>query len=225
MYICLKLSDTMRELLIADKQEITRLGIKQLAGTLDGFGVVEEVSNKKKLQELLNKYPKAVVILDYNLFDFSSFEELERYLEEFEQTDWILFSDDLSDSFIKNLVIDKSYFCILLKSDTLIQIRKALTAAIENETFVSKQIMERIENFSRLSEKSERILTNTEREILKEIASGKMTKVIALEKNLSIHTITTHRKNIFKKLEINNVHDAIRYAIKAGIIAMDDYTI
>lgn len=60
------------------------------------------------------------------------------------------------------------------------------------------------------------LLTQTEKNILKEIALGKTTKEIAAEKNLSFHTINSHRKNIFRKLGVNNVHEATKYAMRAG---------
>jgi DNA-binding CsgD family transcriptional regulator len=60
---------------------------------------------------------------------------------------------------------------------------------------------------------------------LHEIALGKTTKEIAYEQNLSFHTINTHRKNIFRKLEVNNVHEAIKYALHAGIIDASEYYI
>ena len=62
------------------------------------------------------------------------------------------------------------------------------------------------------------LLTQTEKNILKEIALGKTTKEIAAEKNLSFHTINSHRKNIFRKLGVNNVHEATKYAMRAGIV-------
>jgi len=52
-----------------------------------------------------------------------------------------------------------------------------------------------------------------------------MTKEIAYEKNLSFHTVNTHRKNIFRKLGVNNVHEAIKYAFRAGLIDIMEYYI
>ncbi|MCC8146330.1 MAG: LuxR C-terminal-related transcriptional regulator [Bacteroidales bacterium] len=69
------------------------------------------------------------------------------------------------------------------------------------------------------------VLTASEKVVLHEIALGKTTKEIAYEKNLSFHTVNTHRKNIFRKLEINNMHEAIKYAIRAGIIDVAEYNI
>ena len=68
-------------------------------------------------------------------------------------------------------------------------------------------------------------MTDTEKEILKEIAIGRTTKEIAANRNLSFHTIITHRKNIFRKLEVNNVHEATKYAMRAGLIDMAEYYI
>ena len=61
--------------------------------------------------------------------------------------------------------------------------------------------------------------------ILKEIALDKTTKEIAAEKNLSFHTINSHRKNIFRKLGVNNVHEATKYAMRAGIVDLAEYYI
>ena len=41
----------------------------------------------------------------------------------------------------------------------------------------------------------------------------------------SIHTITTHRKNIFRKLGINTAHEAVKYALRAGLIDPSEFYI
>ena len=62
-------------------------------------------------------------------------------------------------------------------------------------------------------------------EIVKAIAQGKTTKEIAAERVSSIHTITTHRKNIFRKLGINTAHEVVKYAFRAGLIDSSDFYI
>ena len=69
------------------------------------------------------------------------------------------------------------------------------------------------------------LLTPAERSVLKEIPLGKTTKEIAAEKNLSFHTVNSHRKNIFRKLGVNNVHEATKYAMRAGIVDLAEYYI
>lgn len=68
-------------------------------------------------------------------------------------------------------------------------------------------------------------LTKTETEILKDIALGLTTREIAEKRVSSFHTVNTHRKNIFRKLGVNNVHEATRYAFRAGLVDAAEYYI
>lgn len=58
-------------------------------------------------------------------------------------------------------------------------------------------------------------LTNREKEILLLIRQGLLSKEIAVQLNLSIHTIHNHRKNILAKLDAHNAIEAIHQAGKA----------
>ena len=68
-------------------------------------------------------------------------------------------------------------------------------------------------------------LTPTETDILRLIAKGMTVKEIAAERISSIHTIVTHKKNIFRKLGINNVYEATKYALRAGLVEIVEYYI
>ena len=68
-------------------------------------------------------------------------------------------------------------------------------------------------------------LLPTETEILKDIAMGYTTKEIAERRFSSFHTVNTHRKNIFRKLSVNNIHEATRYALRAGLVDAAEYYI
>jgi DNA-binding NarL/FixJ family response regulator len=65
----------------------------------------------------------------------------------------------------------------------------------------------------------------TEREVLRLIALGKSVKEVAAERNSSIHTITTHKKNIFRKINVNTIYEATKYALRAGLVEMVEYYI
>ena len=85
-----------------------------------------------------------------------------------------------------------------------------------------------LNKMSKKEEKKEKrgsSLTVTECEILKLMALGKTTKEIAAERFLSVYTVMTHRKNIFRKLEVNNVYEATKYALRAGIVDAVEYYI
>lgn len=59
-------------------------------------------------------------------------------------------------------------------------------------------------------------LTTREKDILTELISGQSVREVAIELDLSLHTVQTHTKNIYKKLQVNNRIQLIRRASDLG---------
>ena len=59
-------------------------------------------------------------------------------------------------------------------------------------------------------------LSRRQREVLVELAAGKLNKQIAFELGLSERTVKMHRAAVFKSLGVKTSADAIRLAIEAG---------
>ena len=213
----------MRTFILADNQDITREGLLSLFDKTAFADRVATASNRGELKEQLIKYPAAAVILDYTLFDFSESGML-NMKSRFHDSLWLLFSDELSKHFMRQILFSGEQFGIVMKTDPREDIVTALKYAASDEAYLcdlARQILE--EDVPATG--SHDNLTASERHVLREIALGKTTKEIAYDHNLSFHTINTHRKNIFRKLEVNNVHDAIKHAIRAGVIDAADYYI
>ena len=190
------------------------------------IGLATEAADKKELLQLLIRYPEAIVLLDYTLFDLNGAEELIILQARFRKVSWILFSDELSEDFIRRIVFSSEAFNILLKDSSLEEISGGILSAFHSQQFLCSRIRSLLSDKQVVYEqKVHPILTSTEREVLKAIALGKTTKEIAAERFSSIHTIATHRKNIFRKLEVNNIHEATRYALRSGIIDSAEYYI
>ena len=168
-----------------------------------------------------------MVILDYTLFDFESVNELLILQSRFEQVDWILFSDELSDEFLRSLLYNTRSFSVLMKDSTKEEIGTAIKEAYRGFRYICSHVSNLLldSNKNVQSINARQVLTITEQEILKEMALGKTTKEIAAHRNVSAHTIMTHRKNIFRKIEVNNVHEATKYAMRSGIVDMAEYYI
>ena len=217
----------MRNIIIADNQDISNAGWHYLLKDQTEITTVFDVFEKKELITLLTEYPSSLIILDYTLFNFESVNELLILQSRFEQVDWILFSDELSDEFLRTLLYNTHSFSVVLKDCTKEEIGSALKEAIKGYRYicnhVSNLLLDNNKNIHILNVRQ--ILTTTEQEILKEMALGKTTKEIAAHRNVSAHTIMTHRKNIFRKIEVNNVHEATKYAMRSGIVDMAEYYI
>lgn len=188
-----------------------------------------EADNKAELIQQLRLHPGAVVILDYTLFDFTGSDELIVLHERFKEADWLLFSDELSVGFLRQVLFSSMTFGVVLKDNSKEEILTALQCASRKERFicnhVSNLLLARDNRPPTPHSVQDALLTPAERSILKEIALGKTTKEIAAERNLSFHTVNSHRKNIFRKLSVNNAHEATKYAMKAGIVDLVEYYI
>ncbi len=217
-----------KTIIIADNQDITRLGLKTLvrAALKDVDGLeVKELSRRAELIAELKDNPSAVVIIDYTLFDLGSTDELLNLSDRFPYALWVLFSDDLTEGLIRRLSVEQQ-FSMILKDDSAQEIITALKCAITGVRFLCHQVTNLLLTPSPQQSIAERDqLTATEKEVLRLIALGKSVKEIAVERNSSIHTITTHKKNIFRKINVNTIYEATKYALRAGLVEMVEYYI
>jgi DNA-binding NarL/FixJ family response regulator len=212
----------MTTFILADNQDITRKGIEGYISSLFADNRTVNVANKKELLAALVENDKAVVVLDYTLFDINGIDDFLVMVHRFAAS-WVLFSTELSENFICRLGVEKSV-SVILKDNLGDEICSALKCAAAGERFLCHQISNLLIMGPDKPEVHS-VLTPSEIEILKLIARGKSAKEIAAERVSSIHTIITHKKNIFRKLEVNNVYEATKYALRAGLIEMVEYYI
>jgi DNA-binding NarL/FixJ family response regulator len=57
--------------------------------------------------------------------------------------------------------------------------------------------------------------------VLQLLAEGNSSKEVAYLLNLNVKTIDTHRQRIMKKLNLHNLADLTRYAIREGLTPLD----
>ena len=213
----------MRNYIIADNQELTQFALESLLNAEDS--AVYRAFDKARLVELLKEHESAVVLLDYTLFDFTDEDQLLIIAERFNLSQWILISDDLTPQFIRRVVYSSHQFSVVYKDGSLSEVREALSAVNRHTRYLSQRALETIITQQQQEDDTPNVLTTTEMEIVKGIALGKTTKEIAAERFSSIHTVTTHRKNIFRKLGINTAHEAVKYALRAGLIDPSEFYI
>jgi DNA-binding NarL/FixJ family response regulator len=213
----------MRKYIVADNQELTRIALESILRK-DEENIVYRAFDRAGLVELLKEHQSAVVLLDYTLFDFTDEDQLLIVAERFSLSDWILISDELTSQFIRRVVYSSHQFSVVFKDAPVSELRQALQAVDRHTRYLSQRALETIIT-QQQEEGTTSILTTTEMEIVKAIAQGKTTKEIAADRFSSIHTVTTHRKNIFRKLGINTAHEAVKYALRAGLIDPSEFYI
>lgn len=212
----------LTNIILADNQELTAYALRSmLAGRDDGS--LCEAHCKAALVEALKAAPRSVVIIDFALFDFDDDESMLIVSERYAESRWILLGDELTDAMLRRMVYGSQAFSIVFKDNPLQEINEAVTAAIEGRRYICPHATELL--LAHHDDEPPSRLTSTEIDIAKAIAQGKTTKEIAAERCSSIHTITTHRKNIFRKLGVNTAHEVMRYALRAGWVDSAEFYI
>ncbi len=224
-------------IIIADPQPLTALAIETLACKVapsvpgiqqdaDGGIEVAHAIDRFALTQLLKDGTPSAVVLDYTLLDFDNQESLCLLADAHKDTSsWLLLSDDLTADFIRYVLYQTTNIGIAFKDASLDILREAMRYVLRGERYVSQHATDILIQKAVERDNPKDDLTQTEREVLKSIALGKTTKEIAAERFSSIHTINSHRKNIFRKLGVNCAHDAMKYAFRAGLVDESEFYI
>lgn len=225
LYLCTaknqKLSIMQTTIILADNQDITRIGIQALLTKVGGDKYPQErVETIDELESVMLRSEAPVVILDMDSMEIHSAQELLLLYEKQPMTRWVLFQQEISDQLLAAFGGMPSV-SIILKSNSAEEIRAALKSVLQAERYLCHQVTNRI--LSRRKQEEDSHLTQSELEILRLIALGKSVKEIAALRFSSAHTIVTHKKNIFRKIEVNSVYEATRYALRNGLIESDYY--
>jgi DNA-binding CsgD family transcriptional regulator len=90
-----------------------------------------------------------------------------------------------------------------------------LEVSLDKLPFYLKKLKELFhhQHFAHQNYRKYMLLTAREREILNLITKGYSNRQISERLFISLHTMTTHRKNILKKLDCRNVPDLIKYNV------------
>lgn len=206
-------------IIIADNQPLTRDALTRYFPDQP----LRHVTNKRELIEQLEVCNNALVILDFALFDFTTPENLLIFLRRFQQAQWLLLSAEFAPNLIR-LLGAESQVSFLTKDCTRNDVQQAVYKMQQGDRTICSAVQDAL-NVASEREHNLVHLTLTERAILELIAQGKSAKAIADERNSSVHTIVTHKKNIFRKLGVSTSYEATRYALRAGWIIEAEYNI
>jgi DNA-binding NarL/FixJ family response regulator len=62
-------------------------------------------------------------------------------------------------------------------------------------------------------------LTPRQREVLQLIAQGDKTREIARKLDISVKTVEMHRSQLMETLELRNIAEVVRFAVRTGVIS------
>ena len=108
----------------------------------------------------------------------------------------------------------------LLKTAPVSEIATAIDEVLAGGSPMNSRIARRVlEIFSRLvPQQQDYGLTFREKEILQFMVGGHIKKEIAFRIGLSVHTVNSHMRNIYEKLQVNTVNGAVAKAVRERLV-------
>jgi Response regulator containing a CheY-like receiver domain and an HTH DNA-binding domain len=100
--------------------------------------------------------------------------------------------------------------------------RAALGESVLHPSVARLVIRDYLARVERGEESSFDTLSDREREVLKLIAEGRTNREIAELLFLSVKTVQTHRGNLMHKLGLHDRTEVVKYALRKGIIGLDE---
>ncbi|MBN4047255.1 response regulator transcription factor [bacterium AH-315-P13] len=175
--------------------------------------VTNSVEDFLKLTKTCENEP-GILLLDINLSGISGLEGLPLIKNELPNLDIIMLTTfDETDKIFKALSCGACSY--LSKRVSLQNILDAVKIVSKGGSYMSPAIARKIANFYAPKKKS--ILTSRQLEIVDGIVAGKSYKMIASDLFVSIDTVRSHIKNIYKTLEINCKAELIRKSFNKEI--------
>ena len=216
----------MIRVIIVDDHRLFRIGIKAAlhAGHPD-IHFVGEAEYGKDLFGMLSSTPADVVLLDINLPDIGGAEIARRLRSDYPALKILAVSAENTAETIESMLeAGINGFISKQKGDTD-ELAKAIRTVADGVEYYGRDISSIIFGVYVSKKKTTEVtneFTEREREIIIACRDGLMCKEIADRMGVSINTVNTHKKRIFVKLGINTTMEMVQYALKKGIIRIEN---
>jgi DNA-binding NarL/FixJ family response regulator len=199
-------------ILIADDHAIVAAGVKSILDS-EEFEVLEIVGNGQEVLEVVDKTPVDIVLMDINMPVMNGIVCTRKLKETHPHIKVIILTMYNQKHFILELLQVGADGCVL-KSNT----GKELITAIERVQS-GKTYFDHLHEFiDPVKELKEFKLSEREIQVIMYVSEGLTSKEIADRLFISEHTVKTHRKNIFRKLEVKDTSELIQFAMNNGLL-------
>ncbi len=213
------------KILLADDHKIMRQGLRSLIENQSDMEVVGEAEDGRTTIRLVEKLSPHVVIMDIAMPNLNGIEATRQITGNEPRVKVIALSMYLDRRFVTE-ILRAGATGYVLKDCAFDELVQAIHTVITNQIYLSSKVtsimVQDYIQYSKITNPSAfSVLTTRERELLQLLAEGRNTKEIARQLYVSAKTIETHRRKIMKKLDIYNIAELTKYAIREGMTFLD----
>lgn len=214
-------------ILIADDHVVFRQGTRALFEQEVDLEVVGEAGDGEEAVNMALEFTPDVAIIDIAMPVVDGITATKRIKEALPDTNVLILSAYDDDQFVFRL-LQAGAAGYLLKSVPSSELITAIRAVKAGDSILHPAIARKV--LSRFVPSSDKprdhvkpgVLNKREVELLTLVAYGASNKEIAGEFNVSVRTVQSHLRHIFKKLGVNSRTEAVVYALREKWINLED---
>lgn len=211
------------KVLLVDDHNVVRQGLKLFLATQPDINVVGEADNGQDALAAVGKYQPDVVLMDLVMPKLDGIGATQQIKARFPDVEVIVLTSFTEDAQITS-VIKAGAIGYLLKNVEPIELAAAIRAAQRGEVHLHPEVARRL--MQALGPKEQPAvaepLTEREIEVLKALARGESNKQIADTLIVSEKTVKAHVSNILGKLGLQSRTQAVLYALRHGMVSLED---
>ena len=213
------------QVLLVDDHAIIREGLRSLLERQPELEVIADTDDGRKAIELVRELLPNIVIMDITMPGLNGIEATRQITAEFPQVKVIALSIYSKRRFVADMLSAGATGYILKEClfDELVQAIKAVAAGGRylSPRITDVVVSDYVKRLSASADSPFEALKAREREVLQLVAEGKSTKQIALDLHVSTKTIEANRRQIMEKLNIYNVAELTKYAVREGLTTLE----
>jgi DNA-binding NarL/FixJ family response regulator len=203
--------------LLADDHHIFREGLKALLAQESSVSVIAEADNGVAAVERVLALKPDVAILDISMPYLNGIEAAREILAKKQGTKVIILSMHTEKEYVLE-ALRSGVKGFIAKNCIAMELVAAIQTVAAGEPYLSPTISAAlVDGLVFAPPKSDNRLSQRESQVLRLMAEGQCTKQVASSLDLSSKTVETYRQSLMKKLNITNLANLVKYAIREGI--------
>ncbi len=215
----------MTRILLADDHHVVRQGLRALLQSEPHFELVGEAGDGLEAVRLAERLKPDVLITDVMMPGLNGLEVARQVSKSLPRTRIIILSMYTNDAYVFE-ALKNGALGYVLKDSQAADLIQAVREVAAGRRYLSPPLSERaLELYMRqvesVPEDPYELLTDREREVLQLVAEGRTSAEIAERLFISPRTAEGHRANLMRKLNLQTQADLIRFAVKRGIVPLD----
>ena len=214
--------------MIADDHEIMREGLRALLESHDNIEVIGEATNGQEAIDQVAALQPDIVLMDISMPVMNGLDATKAIKKANPKVKILILTMHEGEAYFFN-ILEAGASGYFIKGGSAADLVTALQVVDKGDVFLYPTMAKKLlvdylqrSNNTGLERESLDGLTPREMEVLKLVAEGLNNQEIGTKLVLSPATVQTHRSNIMGKLNLHRRTDLTKYAIKHGLISLDE---